>query len=153
IVHYIGLVPSLLLAQDPRPEEKSHRVRWGLGAGIEPEVHAAFEERFGFPNVEVWGMTEIARWTADDQEPRRIGSRACGKPIRDLEVRVVDEDDNDVPVGQSGELLVRARGRNPRRGFFDRYLHDPAATELAWRGGWFHTGDHVRQEADRMLFF
>jgi crotonobetaine/carnitine-CoA ligase len=153
IVHYIGLVPTLLLAQDPTPEEKLHRVRWGLGAGIEPEVHAAFEKRFGFPNVEVWGMTEIARWTADDQEPRRIGLRACGKPIRDLEVRVVDEEDNDVPIGQSGELLVRASGPNPRKGFFDRYLHDAAATELAWRGGWFHTGDHVRQETDGMLFF
>jgi acyl-coenzyme A synthetase/AMP-(fatty) acid ligase len=41
----------------------------------------------------------------------------------------------------------------PRHGFFSGYLKDPAATEEAWRGGWFHTGDVVRQAADGMLYF
>jgi crotonobetaine/carnitine-CoA ligase len=153
ILHYIGLVPALLMAQDPVPEERLHHVRWGLGAGIEPEIHARFEERFGFPNVEVWGMTEIGRWLADDQEPRQIGKRAFGRPIRDLEVRVVDDEDQDVPRGTSGEMLVRASGADPRKGFFARYLNDPEATEHAWRGGWFHTGDFTRQDQDGCLFF
>ena len=42
---------------------------------------------------------------------------------------------------------------NPRAGFFVEYLKDPQATEDAWRGGWFHTGDVVRQDETGMLFF
>ena len=50
-----------------------------------------------------------------------------------------------------GELLVRAAGADPRRGFFLGYLKDEAATEEAWAGGWFHTGDVVRRERRRRL--
>ena len=52
-----------------------------------------------------------------------------------------------------GELLVRAAGPDPRAGFFTEYLGDPQATEAAWEGGWFHTGDVVRRDADGNLFF
>jgi crotonobetaine/carnitine-CoA ligase len=52
-----------------------------------------------------------------------------------------------------GELLVRCAGPDPRRGFFSGYLKNPEATEEAWRGGWFHSGDVVRQLPDGMLVF
>jgi crotonobetaine/carnitine-CoA ligase len=68
-------------------------------------------------------------------------------------VRVVDDQDCDVPKGQPGQLLVRSSGDNPRRGFFSGYLQDGAATEQAWRGGWFHTGDVVTQDDSAMLYF
>lgn len=153
LLHYIGLVPAALLNQPVVPAERAHHVKWGLGAGIEPSLHAAFEARFGFPNVEVWGMTEIAAFFADDREPRKVGQRAFGKPIRDLQARVVDDADVDVPGGTPGQLLVRNGGPNPRRGFFSGYLNDPAATDAAWRGGWFHTGDIVRQDEDGTMYF
>ncbi len=153
LLHYIGLVPAALLNQPVSPLERAHRVKWALGAGIEPSIHAAFEERFGFPNVEVWGMTEIAAFMTDDREPRKVGQRAFGRPIRDFEARVVDENDNDVPVDTPGELIVRRSGSNPRRGFFAGYLNDPVATETAWRGGWFHTGDVAQRDADGVFYF
>jgi acyl-coenzyme A synthetase/AMP-(fatty) acid ligase len=53
----------------------------------------------------------------------------------------------------SGELQVRQKGTDPRRGFFSGYLKDPAATEEAWRGGWFHTGDSVRRGPDGQFHF
>jgi len=52
-----------------------------------------------------------------------------------------------------GELLVRAEGDDPSAGFFTEYLGDRPATEAAWEGGWFHTGDVVRQDMDANLFF
>jgi acyl-coenzyme A synthetase/AMP-(fatty) acid ligase len=52
-----------------------------------------------------------------------------------------------------GELLVRAAGPEPRRGFFREYLKDPQATALAWEGGWFHTGDVITRGEDGSLFF
>ncbi|PYM81952.1 MAG: long-chain fatty acid--CoA ligase [Candidatus Rokuibacteriota bacterium] len=153
IIHYLGVVPPLLLNQAPVPEERRHTVKFGLGAGIEPELHPLFEKRFGFPLVEVWGMTETGRILADNVEPRQITTRAFGRPRGELEARVVDAEDREVPRGAEGELVVRCAGPDPRRGFFAGYLKDPAATEEAWRSGWFHTGDVVRQTTDGMLVF
>ena len=153
IVHYLGIVAPLLIAQAPCAEERQHEVRLGIGAGIEPQLHAAFEQRFGFPMVEVWGMTEMVRVLADNIAPREIGTRAFGRARPGIEVRVVDESDRDVPDGQPGEMLIRHSADTPRRDFFSGYLDDEAATEAAWRGGWFHTGDTVVRAPDGMLHF
>jgi crotonobetaine/carnitine-CoA ligase len=154
IIHYLGVMPPLLLNQPSAPEERGHRVKFGLGAGVEPELHAAFEERFGFPLVEVWGMTETGRIYSDCIEPRQISTRAFGRPVGGLEAKVVDDREEEVPRGTEGELLVRWGGpEGARHGFFAGYLKNLEATEEAWHGGWFHTGDVVRQMPDRMLVF
>jgi len=153
IIHYLGVVVPTLLNQPSDPAERAHRVRFGIGGGVEPELHAVFEKRFGFPLVEIWGMTETGRITADNVEPRRITTRAFGRPRGELEAKVVDDKDREVPRGTKGELLVRASGHDPRRGFFAGYLKNQAATDEAWRGGWFHTGDVVRQDESGMLTF
>jgi crotonobetaine/carnitine-CoA ligase len=70
-----------------------------------------------------------------------------------MEGRIVDEQDREVPRGTPGELVVRAPGPDPRRGFFAGYLKDQAATDAAWRGGWFHTGDTCLQQEDGMFVF
>ena len=99
-------------------------------------------------------MTETGRLFGDSFEPRQISIRAFGRaPKGELEAKVVDETGVSVPAGETGELWVRCAGPNPRHGFFSGYLKDPAATEQAWQGGWFHTGDIVRQLPDGMLVF
>jgi acyl-CoA synthetase (AMP-forming)/AMP-acid ligase II len=154
VIHYLGVMPPLLLNQPPVPEERGHRIRFGLGAGVEPALHARFEERFGFPLVEVWGMTETGRILADRFEPRQVDTRAFGRPHGGLEARVVDDRGEDAPADSEGELLVRWGGpEGPRHGFFAGYLENAEATEEAWRGGWFHTGDVVRRAAGGMLHF
>lgn len=153
IIHYLGIMPPLLLKQEPVIEEQQHRIKFGVGAGVDPQLHAVFEQRFHFPLIEVWGMTETGRILADNFEPRRVGTRAFGRPTNGLEARVADEAGRPLPPGQPGELLVRMAGPDPRHGFFSGYLKDRAATEEAWRGGWFHTGDVVRQDPDGMLYF
>lgn len=152
-IHYLGVVPPLLLNQPESELERCHRVRFGLGAGVEPELHERFEKRFGFPLVEVWGMTETGRVFADNFEPRQVTTRAFGRPFGGFEAKVAGDGDAEVPRGTEGELLVRAAGPDPRRGFFSGYLKNPEATTEAWKGGWFHTGDVVRQSADGMLYF
>jgi acyl-CoA synthetase (AMP-forming)/AMP-acid ligase II len=153
IVHYIGVVPQALLALEEGPQERGHCVRFGFGAGMEPAVHARFESRFGFPHVEVWGMTEVGRWTANDREPRPVGARGIGRPMVPLEAKVFDEDGREASRNTEGELVVRLAGEDPRRGFFAGYLGDGAATEASWRGGWWHSGDVVRQDESGMLYF
>ncbi|HEX7052369.1 MAG TPA: AMP-binding protein, partial [Burkholderiales bacterium] len=146
IAHYLGVMPAILMKQPASPEDRAHRVRFGYGANANPADHAAFESRFGFPLVEAWAMTETGGGAliAASREPRHVGTRCIGFPPADLEVRI------EPP---SGELLVRQRGPDPRRGFFCGYLKDEAATADAWRDGWFHTGDCVRRGDDGALHF
>ncbi|MDP1965526.1 MAG: AMP-binding protein [Reyranella sp.] len=153
IVHYLGVIAPVLLKLAPGEDERRHKVRFGIGAGIEPELHAAFEQRFGFPMIELWGMTEMVRVLGDTAPPRQVGTRAFGRAVPGVEVRVVDDADRDVADGQPGEMLVRHSAATPRRGCFAGYLKDDAATEAAWQGGWFHTGDVVWRGPDGMLHF
>jgi acyl-CoA synthetase (AMP-forming)/AMP-acid ligase II len=153
VVHYLGVIVPLLLGRPPGEEERGHSVRFGIGAGAEPQLHDVFEKRFGFPLIEVWGMTEMVRVLLDNEPPRQVGTRAFGRPVPGIDVRVVDEQDRDVRAGASGEMVIRHSAQTPRRGFFLGYLKDEQATAQAWRGGWFHTGDTVRQDHDGMLHF
>jgi acyl-CoA synthetase (AMP-forming)/AMP-acid ligase II len=153
VIHYLGVVAPMLLNQPDDPLERSHGVRFGWGAGIEPELHSVFEARFGFPMVELWGMTEMCRVLRADTEPRKRGTRAMGRAVPGLEVEIRDENDAPLPDGEAGEMVVRYSADNPRLGAFSGYLKDAAATEEAWRGGWFHTGDTVMRAEDGMLHF
>jgi crotonobetaine/carnitine-CoA ligase len=153
IVHYLGVIVPMLLNQPASALDRRHAVRFGFGAGVEPQLHAVFEARFGFPLVELWGMTEMVRILCDNHEPRQIGTRAFGRAVEGVEVRVADDADREVPVDAPGEMLIRHSQATPRKDFFSGYLDDPAATEEAWRRGWFHTGDIVRRDASGMLHF
>ena len=153
IFHYLGVVPPMLLNAPASENDKNHNVRFGFGAGVDPKHHAVFEERFGLSLTECWGMTETGRIFGDVEEPRKVGTRAFGKPTAELQARVVDENDNDVPPGTDGQMILRHSAENPRLGFFSAYYKDDAATEEAWKGGWFHTGDTVRMDESGMMYF
>ncbi len=153
VVHYLGVIAQMLWAQPPGPQDRDHSVRFGYGAGVEPQLHAAFEQRFGFPLIELWGMTEMVRILTDNHAPRQVGTRAFGRALPGIEVRVVDDFDRDMPGETPGEMVIRHSEATPRQDFFSGYLDDPEATEAAWRGGWFHTGDIVWQDATGMLHF
>lgn len=154
-LHYLGVMPSMLMKAPPAPEDRTHTVRFGFGAGIDPELHGPFEDRFGFPLVEAWAMTETgcANAIAANHPPRLVGKSCLGTPTEDIAVRVVDEAGADVPPNTPGELLIRRAGDNPRLGFFDHYWHNAQATQEAWEGGWFHTGDLVKRDAENRFFF
>lgn len=153
IVHYLGVVVPMLLNQPPSPLERAHQVRFGYGAGVEPQLHARFEERYGFPLLELWGMTEMVRPLCDCHEPRQPGTRAFGRARPGLDACVMDEAGQVVPDGTPGELVIRHSETTPRRHFFSGYLDNPQATAEAWRGGWLHTGDIVTRGSDGMFHF
>lgn len=155
-LHYLGVMPAILLNHAASPEDNlAGQVKFGFGAGVDPRHQQIFEERFGFPLIEAWAMTETGAggWISMHDDPRLLGQRCIGRPLDHMEVRLVDEADADVAEGEPGELLVRTCGDDPRRYFFSGYFGDPAATEEAWRGGWFHTGDVVRRDTHGNYFF
>jgi len=154
-LHYLGVMPSMLMSAPPSEQDRAHSARFGFGAGVDKLLHAPFEERFGFPLIEAWAMTETGSGgvIAANIEPRKVGTSCFGRPSAEVQLRIVDESGNDVPVGTPGELLVRRTGPDHRYGFFREYLKNPDATEEAWKGGWLHTGDVVACDADGDLHF
>ena len=155
IIHSLGVMPTMLLGSEPSPGDRAHDLRFGFAPGVDPRYHAAFEQRFGIPMIDAWAMTETGAGAVviASDEPRHIGRSCFGRARPFMQYRLVDQTGTDTPDDTPGELLVRAAGRDPRAGFFTQYLGDPEATEAAWEGGWFHTGDVVRRDADGNLFF
>lgn len=153
IIHYLGVVVPLLLGQKESDLEHLHHVRFGLGAGVEPQLHQVFEKRYGFPLLEIWGMTEMVRTMCDCDEPRQVGTRAFGYAKPGLDVAVFDELGNGLPDDTPGELVIRYSAETPRKHFFSGYLKDQKATEESWRGGWFHTGDIVYRGTNGVFYF
>ncbi|MDQ2088786.1 AMP-binding protein [Marimonas arenosa] len=156
IFHYLGVVISVLMADRTAGPEQLGDLRAGIGAGVEPALHVAFEEHFGIPLIELWGMTEMCRVIVMWREPRQPDTRAFGRADGDpgaLEVQVWDDAGREVPPGTPGEMVLRHSAATPRRGFFAGYLNKPEATEEAWAGGWFHTGDTVVMDEDDILYF
>ena len=155
VAHYLGVMPAMLLAAAPAASDREHALRFGFGAGVDKRHHAAFEERFGFPLLEAWAMTETgaAACVMANREPRWVGTSCFGRAEAFVETRVVNDVGIDVVADTAGELLVRATGAEPRRDFFLGYLKDEKSTEEAWAGGWFHTGDVVRRSPDGDFHF
>jgi acyl-CoA synthetase (AMP-forming)/AMP-acid ligase II len=155
VVHYLGVMPAMLLGAPPSLQDRAHAVRFGFGAGVDRRQQAAFEERFAFPLLEAWAMTETGAGAVviANHEPRKVGFSCFGRAEPAVQWRVVGDDGADVPTGQPGELWVRAAGADPKRGFFSEYLKDADATAEAWADAWFHTGDLVRSDAEGYLYF
>ena len=156
VIHCLGVMTAILLTLPPdEADDFSGQIKFCFGPGSDPKHQRLFEQRFGVPLIEAWAMTESGAggMTIACREPRHVGQRCIGKPIDATEFRIVDEQDVDVSVGEPGELLVRSKGDDPRRYFFSGYYKDPEATEEGWKGGWWHTGDVVRQGDDGSLYF
>ncbi len=151
IIHYLGIMPAILMADPPNPTDRDTKVRFGFGAGVDAKLHAPFEDRFGFPLIEAWAMTETGAGAviAANEEPRHVGTYCFGRPTPEVEYRLLRDNDTEL----QGELLVRRSGCDPRYGFFREYLKDPDATAEAWADGWFHTGDVVRVGPDGSMHF
>jgi len=155
VIHYLGVMPAILLKLPASDDDFSSQVKFGYGAGINPVHHAAFEQRFGFPLIESWGMTETGNTNciAAFAEPRHVGTSCIGKKPATVDIKLINEQGQEVVMGEAGELLIKAKGDNPKRGFFSGYYKNDDATEEAWQGGWLNTGDIVRQSEDGSFHF
>jgi long-chain acyl-CoA synthetase len=114
-------------------------------APVPAEVLRRFEETFNCLVVEGYGLSESTCRSTFNPPDKRRRPGSCGLPIGN-EMRVVDEDDQAVPDGELGEIVLR--GENILKGYFK----NEAATTTAFRNGWFHTGDIGYRDADGFYF-
>ena len=147
VTYVLGAMVPILLSKDRTPHDRAHRVRIALAPGVPPQFHAQFTERFGMRLLDGYGSTETNFVIGLDAE-QRPGS--MGRIGPGFEACVADEDDNPLPPGQPGELLLRAR--DPYA-FATGYFGMPDKTVEAWRNLWFHTGDRVVCDADGYYSF
>jgi crotonobetaine/carnitine-CoA ligase len=141
----------MILAAAPSRYDRAHALRVGLFAqNLTSGQIRAFEERFGVPMAQLYGMTETVvpptiNPVYGDRRPDSIG-----RPILGARLRVVDDAGRDVDPGVSGELLV---GGEPGYDLMSCYLDAPDQTARVLRDGWLHTGDTVRADEDGYLYF
>ncbi|MCP2300070.1 long-chain acyl-CoA synthetase [Nocardia amikacinitolerans] len=122
------------------------QVAFSAGAPLPTAIREGFRARFGAPVLNCYGITEAGGNLAASLRYGETPDLSCGIVYPRTELRIVDSDDNPVPAGEVGELV--ARGPQIMTGYWRR----PSATAQALRGGWFHTGDLARFDADGYLY-
>jgi crotonobetaine/carnitine-CoA ligase len=148
VVYLLGAMVPILLAQPPSDNERKHGVRVALAPGVPAELRPEFKRRTGIDLIDGYGSTETNFVIGDriaEQRPGKMGRLAPG-----FEARVVDEQDNPLPPGVPGELVLRA---DEPFAFATGYFAMPEKTVEAWRNLWFHTGDRVVMDAEGYFSF
>jgi long-chain acyl-CoA synthetase len=115
-------------------------------APLAPELAIAFQRRFGCRVTEAYGMTENAGIATYNRFSEAFRPGSAGRACRDVELRIVDDDDREVATGHRGEILTR--GATVMKGYYGK----PEATAETLRGGWLHTGDIGLLDGDGFLY-
>jgi long-chain acyl-CoA synthetase len=144
-------VPTMyvaLLHQPDRADYDTSALRMCIsgGAALPVEVLRGFEAAFGVPVLEGYGLSETSPIASFNHPGRERKPGSIGTPIRDVQMRVVDEAEHEVPQGQVGEIVIH--GPNVMKGYWQR----PDATAEAVREGWFHTGDLAQVDEDGYFY-
>lgn len=120
-----------------------------VGSGSAPlpvEVLYAFQKKFNCSVREGYGLSEAAPIVSTHYAGAPIKPGSIGQPIPEVEIRIVDMNGNDVPVGEAGELLVKGPNVSPG------YYKMPDETAKTFKNGWLHTGDVARMDEDGYLY-
>lgn len=139
---------EMVYKQPPRPEDADNRLKIATIFAFAPENHRDFQERFDVYGQEFYGMTEIGGGTympVGDLH-RMTGSGSCGVAAPFRELMIADPQGRPVGDGEAGELWVRGRG------ILTGYYKNPEATEAAFHGDWFRTGDIARRDGEGFYY-
>ena len=120
----------------------SIRAAFSGAAALPVAILEKFKQLTGVDIMEGYGLTETAPVATSNAIGPVVKPGSIGPAIPGIEIKIVDDNDNEVPVGEVGELVCR--GPNVMKGYFNK----PEANEEAFRGGWFHTGDLAKVDED-----
>lgn len=142
----LGAMIPILMKQPPRPDDADNPVNLVFSAACPASVWAAFEERFGVRIIEGYAAVDGGGYSSINFGQSPKGS--IGIPANPH--RIVDDDGNDVPVGEPGELVFEIDDPKLRR---VEYYKNEAASDARFEGGWFHSGDLVKADEAGNLWF
>ena len=138
VVFLLGAMATFLIKAEPRANDRDHGLKTVFIVPFNEEA-TGFAERFGVTVYTIFNMTELSCPIISPPNPPEPGY--CGKPRDGVDLRVVDENDIEVPPGTTGQLILRS---DQPWAMNHGYYKNPEATVEAWRNGWFHTGDAFR---------
>jgi crotonobetaine/carnitine-CoA ligase len=145
---FLGAMIPILHKQPPRPDDHANSLRVALSAAAPRTIWEEFERRFDVKIIELYSQTEGGfLLNADAKAEGKVGS--MGKPSAGYEVKVVDEQDREIPPGAVGELIYRPAAGST----LTEYYKNPEATAEKTRGGWIRSGDLAYQDDDGYFFF
>jgi long-chain acyl-CoA synthetase len=116
------------------------------GSAMPVEVLKGFEEAFGCKVLEGYGLSETSPVASFNHRDRERKPGSIGTPVEGVEMKVVDDEGNDVPQGEVGEIVIR--GHNVMKGYWNR--EDATAETIV--DGWLHTGDMATMDEDGYFF-
>jgi len=148
----LGAMHIFLWQAPPRPDDRDNRVRVASLIPMPDRLMGPFKDRFGI-EVIVQGYGQSEAFTVllrIDDGTRTWKPNSAGVPPPGMEVRLLDDDDVEVPVGEVGEFCVRPADPYV---IFNGYFNDPEATAAAFRNLWYHTGDLGRRDEDGEFSF
>jgi long-chain acyl-CoA synthetase len=116
------------------------------GSAMPVEVLRGFDEKFGAKVLEGYGLSETTGMGSFNLPDRERKPGSIGVPVGGTEIKCVDDDDNEVPQGEPGEIVMR--GPFVMKGYWNK----DDATEEVMRGGWFHTGDVATMDEEGYFF-
>jgi crotonobetaine/carnitine-CoA ligase len=148
VTFVLGAMVPILLGRPATTNERAHRVRVALAPGVPAHFQSDFTARCGIGLVDGYGSTETNCVISGGMGNQRPGY--MGKLVTGFDARVVDENDQQVPDGEAGELILRA---DAPFAFASGYLGMPEKTVEAWKNLWFHTGDRVVRDAEGYFRF
>lgn len=147
----LGAMANILIQAPPSDQDANHRVRiCNIVPAFPDDKRRAFETRFNARVTSLYGSTEMNCPIYATVDTPAGKWPTCGRVIEPFEMRVVDDEDIELPAGQIGEWLIRAK--EPWN-VFQGYLDMPVETMAAWRNGWFHTGDRGYVDQDGFWYF
>lgn len=124
----------------------SIRMVYTGGGPVSPELKRYLKEDIGIAVSEGYGMTECSAGATIQPLRKDLPYASCGPALRDFEVKIVDSEDHEVPVGESGEIVMRCPT------FMVGYWNQPELTAQTLRGGWLHSGDVGKLDAEGNLY-
>ncbi len=121
------------------------------GEALNPEVYRQFEKATGLQILEGFGQSESTMMIGNlTGAPHKVGS--MGKPAPIYDIDLLDADGKSVPVGESGEIVVKTANGTPC-GLFTGYYGDEAKTKEVWHDGYYHTGDVAWRDEDGFFWY
>jgi len=147
VVFLLGVMAGFLAKLPLRPGDADTTLRHAFMVPLAGDIDA-FSRRFGLDVYTIFNMTEISTPIVSGPNPLVRGT--CGRKRDGVDVRLVDGNDCEVPVGEIGEMIVRT---DRPWAMNSGYYKNAEATAKAWRNGWFHTGDAFRVDAEGNFYF
>ena len=149
VTNFLGAMSSFLWGTPPSPDDAKNDLRL-VSMSPPPKFAKEFETRFDLKAMSNYGLSDFAVVTSFLGGDRADKLGSIGRPRRGFDVRIIDDNDFELPRGTVGEIAMRSD--EPWRAATG-YYKMPEATQAAHRNQWFHSGDLGKMDADGYVWF